>query len=122
MHFCLPHSGFDIAVHAGGHEHRGISINVRKYTLISAQQQSKYPYTLLSNISEDYLKTFPRISKKFIQCSRLTLLHCVVIEYSIRVDSSCTRIQSTISQQILGIQHFRHRDTMTKAFIHGCQD
>ena len=36
-HFCLLHSVFDIAVHAGAHEHRGISIdvkdNIRSYSI-----------------------------------------------------------------------------------------
>ena len=51
---------------------------------------------MISSFDITNLKTFPGISKQLIQSSRLTLLHGIIIENSIRCNSSGSWIKSTI--------------------------
>ncbi len=69
----------------------------------------------------DYLEAFSRIAEELVECSRLTLLDGELVQDAVGRDGRRGRVHAALRQQVLGVQHLRHRDAVAEALVQGSQ-
>ena len=68
-----------------------------------------------------YLETLLRVTKELVQRSSLALLNSIVIKNLISSEGRATGFKSTVSQQVLRVQHLGHGDAVSESLIKGCE-